>query len=324
MYATLAHNPSATTEQIFADIVAVATGETDINNLVSVSLVSSSIDATTPAGWTLHDDVSATEKIITAAVTDDPTRSKFIRIYVNASDIQCEVYKSWDAVAHTGVVYNHYNYAGSSNGVVKSIATTDANFGTVTCLSVSAAHFASSHLYTNEQSSYYPVIITEHNRESPWDTVANGYIPLAICRGDGSTNLDWTSIADGWNFPEGPVDASTDWDNSTGFDQRCVGGLNTIGMRSETTSLESCVRIPARTLNSSKQSIIPLQPMRVTGYNGYHLGGNITSKCNIYLTGAINAGWNSKIISGPDEYRVWPILNGAESSADLLYLAVKI
>lgn len=324
MYATLAHNPSATINEVLSDIVAVATGETVVSNLLSTSLVSSAINATVPAGWTLHDDVSATEKVITAAITDDPTRSKFIRFYVSGSEIQCQFYKSWDNVAHTGVVYQQYVWGGSASGTTKSVASIDATFGTVTCISASAAHFASTHLYNNEQTSYHPVIITEHNRESPWDTVANGYIPIATLWGDTGNNGTWTTSHQSWNFPEGPISDTLDWDYSSGYDSRGVAGLNTVGMRPEAAQMESCLNIPQRMLDVNKQEMIPLQPIRITGYDGYHIGGNISTKCNMYIVGNLNAGWNSKIISGGVEYRVWPILDTSESTQDQLYLAVKI
>lgn len=324
MYATLAHNPSSTVEQILADIVAVITGETDLNNLSSVAVASSELNTTTAAGWTLWDDVSATQKVVRQVVSDDPTKHKYLLFKTSGNNVYMNTYRDWDNVAHTGNQWLSFQQdQGASQFNDRYIASASSEYGTVTCVSSSATHYASQHLYNNEQSLWYPVLVSEHTRDSAWDTVANGYVPVALSNGSNSSPSTMDRY---FCLPNGPIDAGTDWDNvNTTYYNHSTASLTTINSI-VTASEDSASVVPFRPvgLDANKNEALTLVPLRVVGNSGYHQGGDLTSKCNIWMIGAIGATFNTRILASGAEYRVWPINTTNAAASPARSFAVKV
>ena len=177
MYSKYAYSAGATTANILADVVAIVTGETNVNNLSSsCDKANSSIVADVAAGWTLHDAAAGTNaKTVKAALADDAATFKYLILDTNtASSILTKVYETWDAGAHTGTnkctnsdnaSYNQQINT-TSGGIIHIFAT--ARF-MLLCSQLGSTWGSPS--YSGGSGCF------ERTRVCPWDTVAAGYPP---------------------------------------------------------------------------------------------------------------------------------------------------
>lgn len=84
MYATLTFKSTAESSlgDVVADIVKVLTGETVKANLsAEIVQAGTTIISTVPAGWTVEQNVSATDVVLKSEISDDNTKFKYIRIH---------------------------------------------------------------------------------------------------------------------------------------------------------------------------------------------------------------------------------------------------
>lgn len=105
MYATYYYSAAATQANILSDLVAILTGETDKNNLsASCNKTSTTITATVPAGWTLHDGSSGTnKKVIKALYQGSSTEYKYLEINVySTTRFTVQMYETFNNSTHTG------------------------------------------------------------------------------------------------------------------------------------------------------------------------------------------------------------------------------
>ena len=111
MYATYRYAAGSTGLNVLADVVAILTGETDVNNLSANCLKADSSIITTydPAGWEIHDNASHTNGVMLRAINLDNQSYKYYGIQVNSStSFNARIAETWNAVTHTGT-----NVAGS-------------------------------------------------------------------------------------------------------------------------------------------------------------------------------------------------------------------
>jgi hypothetical protein len=174
MYARYNYNTSATAAQILADIVLILTGTTSLASLsVGCDQVNSFIlTGYNLAGWTLHDQVSATKVILKAPSIDLPGVYIYqeLNTATTANQITTNLYEGWNAATHVGT--------NLTNGTATT--TMGARFTAGTAASIVLAASAN---YSMLQSNTAAGIgggtgftcIAQHTRLSPWDTVANAY-----------------------------------------------------------------------------------------------------------------------------------------------------
>jgi hypothetical protein len=174
MYARYNYNTSATAAQILADIVLILTGTTSLASLsAGCDQVNSFIlTGYNLAGWTLHDQVSATKVILKAPSIDLPGVYIYqeLNTATTANQITTNLYEGWNAATHVGT--------NLTNG--PATTTMGARFTVGTAASIVIAASAN---YSMLQSNTAAGIgggtgftcIAQHTRLSPWDTVANAY-----------------------------------------------------------------------------------------------------------------------------------------------------
>lgn len=104
MYAKYTWLSTATEAQVRADLVALATGTTDINSLsASCDKAFTSIVAnTTATNWTVHDaDASATSQVL-RSLNADGTTYKYAQFTINNGTFNMTGWEAWDSVTHVG------------------------------------------------------------------------------------------------------------------------------------------------------------------------------------------------------------------------------
>jgi hypothetical protein len=180
MYAVLEYDSGWSAANVLGDVVAVLTGETVKASLsASLDQAGSSILTTySAAGWTLHDSVSATRKVLKAPLADDANQFKFIELNLVGAFVQATLWRLWDAVGHAGT-----HQAGSGGYALNAESTTTDGmqlflFANARCL------LAASSTDNKTSVSVSSVAVLEHDRQTPCDTPARGaslgYIPVVF------------------------------------------------------------------------------------------------------------------------------------------------
>jgi len=349
MYASIQYTAAATATQVLADIVTIATGPIGLQ-LTSLTAprngAGSFITSTTAGGWIMHDNVSATVKVLKAPISDDGTKFKYLHLSVYTTGVKFESYRSWNEVAHTGVV----NKRLTGGGVDLTISTSvnyvyynNASTISQMCISCTANHFAAV-CGTNSLLNTTGVgFLSEHTRTSPWDTVANGYLPI-VYTAQGINQSYWSgtfsgsTAGSGWFLkPLWPATISTDYDVNaapagTAADTNLMQPL-TMGLGAQYYSggetVAEVLKGTDSILNSSKIVTPILSELGtcarwfLTYANG---GGSISSKSGIYLYTKAGA-LNDIVTAGGKQHRIWPIpvttvTAGAPYTGNCRYFAV--
>ncbi|MBF0340360.1 MAG: hypothetical protein HQL95_05280 [Magnetococcales bacterium] len=192
MNAKYTYLAGATAANILADLVAILTSETNVNNLsASCNKPFTTIESITAAGWTLHDAAAGTNaKCLRAPLADDAATFKYVVIDTNtAGYVITKVYETWNASTHVGT-----NLAFNSDvvGYQQRVSTTVA--GSI-YLFATARFMLLASLYSGQWGSITnsgPSGCFERTRQCAWDTVAAGWPPFLFC------NLgDLAAISDG-------------------------------------------------------------------------------------------------------------------------------
>jgi len=117
MFARIEFIQNASLNNVLSDIVAVLTGETDVNNLSAHSTPGSSeiITERTTSPWELWDDVSGSHKVIRCQQSDSG-EWKYVGIHHQSDTLANAKYSlscayEWDKVLHTGTNYVGPEYA---------------------------------------------------------------------------------------------------------------------------------------------------------------------------------------------------------------------
>lgn len=182
MYAKLVYNADAanTTAQMLIHIGELLTGTTAIGSLTggNIDSVNSEIDVSyyTPA-FTLHDDISATNKVYRIPVHDDAATTFFyLEFTVSGTDLDMQLWEEWDEVTtHAGTNGTYYTSSGFEFISNLNFATVDFTL----YFSITATHCIARSVYNNGTKKYLRGFM-QYERKEAWDTVANGYIPAVV------------------------------------------------------------------------------------------------------------------------------------------------
>lgn len=172
-YQYLSGSPSLIAN-VLDDIVAIATGTTDVNTLsVSCDKANTTILSTVAAGWVLHDAASSTtSRVIKAPYVDDPTKFKYLQILFNSSSyLTLNCYEDFNAITHTGT-----NVTTNANNQYQLI-----NAGCQLYLWIKPRYFVCVRQCGSSygDNSSGPTMCVEYSRISPWNTVSSGYPAFA-------------------------------------------------------------------------------------------------------------------------------------------------
>ena len=180
MYAKYVYNAGATAANILSDVIAIMTGTTDIATLsASCNKPSTTIIATIPAGWTMHDAAASDDsKVIKAPLADDPTKFKYARLDTwSAGYLIAQIYETWNATDQT-YTFSCYN-SNTTNYCQRWSATLPGEIN----IFASERYFIMASLYNGlwgSSSSSGPSGCIERTRMNPWDTVIAGWPPFAF------------------------------------------------------------------------------------------------------------------------------------------------
>jgi hypothetical protein len=321
MYAEIHYGVTVPVADVMSDIVAILTGETTVGNLSASAITGdSSINVSeNVAGWTLFDDVDANNKVLRAPISDDGSKYKYIKLVVDGDDIYWDNYVTWNDGNSTGDIGHRENTA----GVVLTSNSTYANYvfyqvtGTesMVMMSASANHFASHCMSDDMTKNTGIAFVSEHTRSSPWDTIANAYSPIAYTvspiqdlnfEGSNDENRAWFVKP---LFPESDV---SDYDISVAGDHdECgmavtspIGGTFQGVITSGGSSFNDGISIPTTVLDENKLPDRVLIPIGCVNPQYGNLGGDISVKSGIYLTGPVGSS-NDTIVAGGTTYRLW-------------------
>jgi len=105
MYATYRYAAGSTAANFLSDVVAILTGETDVNNLSANCIKADSSILTTydSAGWEMHDNASHTNGVMLRAINIDDQSYKYYGIQQNTLNaFSVRTAETWNPVTHTG------------------------------------------------------------------------------------------------------------------------------------------------------------------------------------------------------------------------------
>ncbi|MBF0182622.1 MAG: hypothetical protein HQM03_21615 [Magnetococcales bacterium] len=188
MFATYNYSAGGTQQGVLDDMIAILTGESNVNNLsATCNKGATSITATITAGWTLHDAAAGTvTKVIKAPLADDASRFKYVAIIADnggSGSLQTNVWESWDAVNHIG---SNKAYGSDANNSSQRMSQTSAGklqlSGTVYIFASARFVMLCSNVNGNwgSPTNNGPCGCFERTRFCPWDTPANGIPPFVF------------------------------------------------------------------------------------------------------------------------------------------------
>ena len=321
MYAAIQYTGIATPEEAITDIVGVATGSiTSVTGLsANANQGNSTVTTTIAGGWTLWDDVSATQKVIRQVVSDMPGRYKYVMIEKYQTDrVINKIYADWNNVSHTGTQMIRY----ITGSTVAQDLTCYLFYGyqskdSMTCLSTSTNHFGGIVVYNNLVTEAGMTLLSEHTRNSLWDTVDNDILPY-VFNNQPITNSSFSQHTSGyeqwWIKPEviGNTGIRYNYvDNNSSYKTQCALNVNhAIGASTTYQSVtESFDQMADYVYNSeggdASYVLIPFGGVNPSTSN---YGGDMSSKCGIYFSSvdsSSGSATNDIVTVGGENYRVW-------------------
>jgi len=272
MYAKIAYNAHADNdaEQILIHIVELLTGTITIGGLTggNIDAGSSSIDVSfwTP-DWVLHDDVSASNKVLKIPVHDDGATFFYLELTATGTDIDMQLWEGWDEITtHAGT--GGSTYYTTSNFELVSVLGFASNAFTL-YFTASDTHCLARSVYNSGTVKYCRGFM-QYERREHWDTVANGAIPAVITYGD-SLFLKATQT---YAMPHVRSDGSTYSSNSA--------------LLYAATSYGSCqLDALSLLLGNNSSNARGLDASEVSIHNMYEFGFSYLSSGERFLTGKI-------------------------------------
>ncbi|MEO5330558.1 MAG: hypothetical protein H7839_00935 [Magnetococcus sp. YQC-5] len=185
----------ATAVNVLSDLIAILTGETNVNNLsASCVKTSTTIESITAAGWVLHDAAAGTNaKCLKAPLTDDAATFKYVVLDTNtAGYVITKIFETWNASTHAGtnMCFNS-DVVGYQQRWSATVAGTIYIFATARFILLAGLY---SGLWGSSTNAG-PSGCFERSRVCAWDTVAAGWPPYYFCAfGDlafSSSNSAW-------------------------------------------------------------------------------------------------------------------------------------
>ncbi|MEO5330556.1 MAG: LamG domain-containing protein [Magnetococcus sp. YQC-5] len=180
MNSSYQYQSGATAANILADLVAILTGETNVANLsASCNKATTTIMATIPAGWVLHDATAGTNaRCIKSPLADDVSTFKYVVIDTNvAGFILTKIFETWNTTTHTGTNICFNSDVTTACQRVSTILAGEIN------IFASARFLLLASLYNGQwgsSSNAGPSGCFERTRACPWDTVAAGWPPFVF------------------------------------------------------------------------------------------------------------------------------------------------
>lgn len=348
MYATLRYQGGSgwTPEQAFWDMINVLTGEINIANLsANLDVANSFITSTIASDWELYDTVSANDVVLRRLVTDDATTYKYVRLWLSRTSsynrIATRYYKTWNLSGNSGnYYYGFYQYSSSIREEMYQYFArhsttcydyTPVAYGTTMYISASAKHMAYTFKYNNDNNFSGHCFASEHTRDNLWDKpgrtinwMFNSYLPWDYYQFLINSTTYYYRQWHAWTQPEvssggtsvrigSPQYNSNSYWNYHGL--ATVTGIMTGGYNNNTYH-RYVNNTPYQLLDENGVYQRILAPFGAqgrylagnTGSEVGQMGGNISSQCGIYFTGAYGS-WNDQINVGGKTYRLWPCVN---------------
>lgn len=177
MHATLAWQGSLVIADAASDVIAVLTGETDVNNLSSQILPGgTTIASSFPAGWEVWDDDTgvANEWVLRAPTVDDATQYKYVRmLFTNSSSylrLTYAIMEDWDKDTNTPT--NQCTVALSNTARFPATSYTN---NTLDIIATARFMMFRNQLYISNISTFFPCI--EITRTHPCLQIGTGRVP---------------------------------------------------------------------------------------------------------------------------------------------------
>lgn len=289
MYATYIYGAGATQANILADIILLLTGTTDVNSLSDACIkASSSITAAVNvAGWSVYDASAGTNaQCLRAAVADNASQYKYIVLDANtAGCLKCKVYEGWNSSTHVGTNLAYYSdsttYSQPLNTTLGGRLDVAASARYVLFMALQNSTFGVGGVIKSSSG------ILERTRRSAWDTVAAGYPPfifagnfngiLTECRRKDSNQGEELSSST-------PLSLSTPVNADTWLSQSICGDA----------------------AGNPKHVLFPMGCYCVS--KG-HLGGDLSSLCDIWMTTTGLSPFDILTVDMNTKYVVWPLNN---------------
>ena len=287
MYTTYAYIAGATAANILADVVLLLTGTTNKATLsASCSQAGTSIDASVSvAGWTVYDASAGTNaQCLRAPVADNGSQYKYLVIDTNSAGyILQKGYETWNSGTHAGtnLIYDSDVVGYSQRLLVASGGTLYISANVRHCFmwSLQGGVYGSSTIQG-------PTGILERSRLSPWDTVGNGYPPFIFL----------ASIVNAIYEPRSLNAANADITASAAQDTV----VTPFGGSAITPPVTSVI-------SNSGKSVFGhvFLPWGVCRAADGHLGGDITSFSDIWLTTYNSGSPLDTVVYGGNTYNIW-------------------
>lgn len=160
-----------TSANVFADMIKILTGETNLANLsANVDAGNSYINTSSRvAGWASHDVVNSTTTVIKAPVADNGSQYKYVKLTLVTNNISAILYEDWNATTHVGT---------NPTAATTTLHASSPGSSLTVEISASVRHFAvATRATANSVLSTGPHGVFEHTRRTYYDTVSNGYLP---------------------------------------------------------------------------------------------------------------------------------------------------
>jgi len=268
MYTIYTYSAGATQANLLLDLVAILTGTTDPNSLsASCNKSLTTITATTPAGWTLHDANSGTNKQVIKSPCLEGLAYKYAEISLySTTAFTMYLYEDFNNSTHTGT-----NITANSTNYAQQLNLTDGGKIYIFSSARYCALVSETTAY-GDSSRNGITLCTEFKPLCPW---ANGYPPavliftgpmfytgsteLYLCRAKGNNNVD-----------------------RTGSNAKCYG--STIGCSAD--DLDNSLYFPdAKTVyDNSGVVYTPFMPLFVTNTASFTIPvGDVSACADIWL-----------------------------------------
>lgn len=131
MFAAYSYNSGISQANFLSDVVAIITGETNVNNLSSGCNKAASSILTTynTSGWAVHDSAAATNRVVVKAPCADGVKTKYVILDTQTTGkLSHGGAETWDATTHSGTNF----LAGTSFTNINNItAGFDTSSGTL-------------------------------------------------------------------------------------------------------------------------------------------------------------------------------------------------
>ena len=299
------------------------TGTTDVAELEQYGVVAanSKIDASVKAcTWVKHMDINAYTRIYKSQI-EGTAYPKFIEVRQSSRNLYLTAYRKWHDVTVSERVW--LNSTSDAHNQRLLYRTSDDKPLTWH-ISMSNNHVMTAH------DGYGRCFYSEYIPRSPWDKPDGGFVPVVVgCHGSSYYPFSQMYRTSG-NYPEfycNPIPKANDNGNFT------TESVSTLWVQTPTATrypgtadiddFFGATSRESRALDENKHPTYQMQPMFCHNPSIKHMGGDLTSLNDIWLTVPKEGGFGDTIEDGAKVYEIWPMAVG-DVSAGAVRLAVRI